>query len=110
MRKLNAKRAGAFIFAAFALWFLNYNSALQRYDDLIAACNFTKQQVYAPVTGWADADLQYLSEVLVASSVKQDVKTAADVKIDRLHATIQSLRFVVAKPCEDRFQAPGVFG
>lgn len=110
MRRIHWEKAGGLLFVAAAFWFLNYNASLQRYQDLIDSCNYTKENVYTPVRKAFEADVNYLTRVLEAASVKQDVKTAADEKKASINNATDSLQSVVDKPCEERFDAPGLFG
>lgn len=99
-------KALAFVVALLAIFlFLNWNSEISRYNDLIRNCEFQKANSASPNrAGWAAArDARY------STYQRTSQQTDFDAYL-KYQAIVAKLDTVIERPCSDRYQKPGVFG
>lgn len=105
MRKFDWGKAGGLLFIVFIFWMLNFNSALKRYNDQIAACEYSKIHRDRPSSlGWQSAEFARWA-AWARDHNREDLGAAQEY-----HAIHVSYDKVIATPCRDRFTAPGPFG
>lgn len=90
---------------AFAFWFLNFNSSLGRYNDLIHNCRLGRDLVTTQNRdGWVIAE-----HARHATSMR--THTPEDHRaVLKYHFIHRKLDSYLAKPCTQRYHRPGVFG
>jgi len=88
-----------FVFAS------SYSRSLHAWHSELAVCEETLDSRVA-VAKAARSQEVYLGQVLQAKSVKQDVKTAAQVNRLNQESAATLLERQARKPCEDRYDRP----
>lgn len=95
--------------AFIAVWFINYNGSLGRYDDQIKSCEFAKKNSQRPQReAWDAARARALVQWrTIDDRAPESVNLmAANVYL----RTIKGLDRAISTPCKERFERPGLFG
>jgi hypothetical protein len=81
-----------------AFWFLNYNSSLQRYEDIVNNCKLNNKYFNsANAEGWTIAHERALTQGQVVFAAKYD-------------RIAKRMWFLIHTPCDVRYHRPGIFG
>lgn len=110
-RKIDLRALGVVVALTVTFGFLNYNSALQRYNDQIDACEFNVANAHTPNRdGWQAAHDARLAAYLAAPPSQQTPDNPDYIAYHEYAGIVAKLDLLVETPCRDRYDRPGVLG